>query len=59
MGRIRKIKTQIGKIKRQLTWSLEGTDRMKVEGLNLASDADPVSDISVLVTCEETVVTHK
>jgi hypothetical protein len=44
------------KIERQLTFSLEGTDCIKVEGINVASDVDPGSDISVFVTCEEIVM---
>jgi hypothetical protein len=52
---IRKIKvnTKKKKIERQLTFSLEGTDCVKVEGINVASDVGPGSDISVLVACEE------
>jgi len=41
------------KKKSQLTLSPEGTDCTKSEGLNLAADADTVSDISDLVTYEE------
>jgi len=44
------------KIKKQLTFSLEGTDCIKVEGINVASVVDPGSDISVLVTCGEIVM---
>jgi len=52
----KKIKHLKKKIERKLTFSLEGIDCIKVEGINVASDVDPGSDISVLVTCEEIVM---